>query len=146
MRNVASNTHNTPNAQPMNDVHVRIKQVYVDPRTGQTVRVYQSGMLVSAEDVSSAQKGNNTDRYAVSIPLANARVQRVVDGELITNELRPLAFAHPDTNHHGARVCTMEWTLTINGVPYKAYDRKRNYERRVRDLKNVCDRILRARK
>ena len=32
--------------------------------------------------------------------------------------------------------------VLINGEVYKEYDRKRNYERRVRDLVNVCEKIL----
>ena len=140
-----SNTNtNNKTAQPVDEIRVRIKQAYVDEHA-HVIRVYQSGVLVPEHVVASQQASDNTARHEVNIPLAGVRLQRIVDGAILVNKELPAdvgEFAHPCVFHHGHRLTVFEWTVTINGHVYRTYDPKRNYSRRLRDLVNVCDRLM----
>lgn len=126
-------------------IGIHIVYDYTHPQTGAHVHVSQHGRLIPQSVVEEHQRDarRNTANHDVNIPCWKLHTQRMEDGILKTPS-QPLdyAFIHLNTMHHDARVERMEWRITINGVTYKESDRKRNYERRVRDLKNACRRFL----
>lgn len=129
-------------AMPLNNIHIRFIGTYVHPDTGVTIHISQHGRLVPKALVQAHQRRDNTRNYDSSIPCWGLHTARMEDDE--PTPIKPLewGFMHPSTNHHGARLTQCEWEVLVNGEVYKMYDRKRNYERRVRDLVNVCEKIL----
>ena len=138
-----SNHTHLPRAQMLDNVHVHVISTYIDDH-GMRVHVSQHGRLVPVALIKEHQSRNNVRGDALNIPCFGLHTSRIV-GDVPTS-INPIewAYMHPTTVHHGSRVIQMEWRVTINGVVYKEYDTKRNYERRVRDLANVVKRFLDA--
>ena len=140
MRKMASNNHDTQSLY-MN-THVEHAYAYLN-EMGERVLVIQSGDLCPTAEVLAHLKTNPPARYDVNIPTKNARVLRMVGERVDVDTVRDYGFIHADTRHHEYRVSLCAWELTHeDGTPIREYDRKRNYERRVRDFVNACKRVL----
>jgi len=141
-----SNTNtNNQTAQPKNTraqvcAHLILRQTYVDER-GHVIHVRQSGDITDTDEVKAHQKSNNVREGEINLPLKAVRLQRADNGELVVNKESDYQFAHPSVFHHGNRLTSWHWMVIVDGQVYKESDTKRNYNRRLRDLVNVCKRF-----
>lgn len=141
-----SNTNtNNKTAQPMTAcalvcAHLILRQTYTDER-GHEIHVRQSGDIANVDEVAPHQKNNNVRKGEVNIPLKGYRLQRADNGELVVNKESDYTFVHPSVFHHGHRLTAWHWMVIVDGRVYKESDTKRNYNRRLRDLVNVCKRF-----